>query len=273
MSHGNYRDYLRRYFDDLAIKTAELPTKARSTQLCVVIAAYKEKENIADVISSTKQALKSLDHTIIVVIDGEDDSTGTIAIQLGALVAYNPFNRGQGAALRVAYKLASQFNPSIIATIDADGQSDPSDILKIIEPIKKNLADVVIGTRRQSHWEKTALSRSLGIYFFAFLISVLIGQKITDPANPLRAFKASAISKVDLRRDQFQAGEVIIKCKLAGFNLKEVPVKNFKRKSGQSKKPKNFFYALQYGWAIIKSYLEAKSSNASFKESVKSKSL
>lgn len=255
---SEFSQFLRNYLDEIAIKSVSLPDQLSQKEIAIVIAAYKEKDNIASVLESLNHLLVNLGFNVIVVVDGDDDSTGETAKSFGAIVAVNPFNRGQGAALRVGYQLAEKIGARIIVTLDADGQSDPLEIPGLIRLLKEQQADIVIGSRRRGSWEKTSFLRFIGIYFFAVVISFLIGQPITDPANPLRAFKVDVITKLNLTQDQYQAPEVIIKTKLLGYKIIEAPVKNLHRKEGRSKKPNGILYGFNFTKSIITSYLEAK---------------
>ncbi len=82
---------------------------------------------------------------VIVIDDGSKDRTSEIAKLAGANVKRHPFNKGKGAALKSGFGAARRSD--IIITLDGDGQHDPDEIPKLLEPIMKGLSDFVIGSR------------------------------------------------------------------------------------------------------------------------------
>ncbi|MFQ6052521.1 MAG: glycosyltransferase family 2 protein, partial [Candidatus Hydrothermarchaeota archaeon] len=111
--------------------------------IVAALPAYNEEIAIGSVIL---RARKHADK-VIVVDDGSEDNTAEIAELAGAIVFKHERNMGYGAAIRSCFRKARELNADILVTIDADGQHDPSEIPKLIEPIQKGEADVVIGSR------------------------------------------------------------------------------------------------------------------------------
>src|SRR5439155_20713313 len=116
--------------------------------------------------------------TALVVVDGrhpaeEEGATARRVEASGHLVAVAPVNRGQGAALRVAYRLAREGGARYIVSLDADGQYDAHDIPSLLEPIVAGEADFVSGSRRLGSTEHYDRLRNTGVDVFAVLISLL----------------------------------------------------------------------------------------------------
>jgi len=107
------------------------------------IPAYNESKSIADTVSKVSQYVDE----VIVCDDGSRDGTGEIAEQHGAMVIRNPTNLGKGAALRNCFETAKKIAADVVVTLDADGQHDPDDIPKLMRPIMRGEADLVIGSR------------------------------------------------------------------------------------------------------------------------------
>ncbi|HID17259.1 TPA: glycosyltransferase family 2 protein, partial [Candidatus Bathyarchaeota archaeon] len=107
------------------------------------IPAYNEEETIAKVVI---QAQKNVDK-VIVCDDGSNDLTGVIAEGLGAEVLRHERNLGKGAALRSLFRRAEELGADVTVTLDGDGQHDPADIPRLVEPILRGEADVVVGSR------------------------------------------------------------------------------------------------------------------------------
>ena len=116
--------------------------------LAAVIAAFNEERTVAEVVAEVPNKVAGLACEVIVVVDGARDETAARAIAAGALVCAVPVNRGQGAALRLGYWLARARGAQVIATLDADGQYDPRELERVIEPIVSGRADFVTGSRR-----------------------------------------------------------------------------------------------------------------------------
>src|SRR3954449_8667235 len=115
--------------------------------LAVLIPAYNEEPTVADGVTSIPSEAAGLQTEVIVVVDGARDATAARAAEAGALVCDVPANRGQGAALRLGYWLARARGAQIIATIDADGQYEPEEIARVVQPIIDGHADFVSGSR------------------------------------------------------------------------------------------------------------------------------
>jgi glycosyltransferase involved in cell wall biosynthesis len=115
----------------------------RKPLVIVCIPAYNEDKAIASVI------MKAQAHADLVMVgdDGSTDHTVEIARKMGADVFRNPQNMGKGATLKMLMDYAREMNPSVLVTIDGDGQHDPDEIPRLVEPVLKNEADVVVGSR------------------------------------------------------------------------------------------------------------------------------
>lgn len=217
-------------------------------QLAVVIAAYNEEDGVGDVIRAVPAVVCGLDTEVIVVVDGATDGTAAAAAAAGAHVCDVPVNRGQGAALRLGYRLARQRGASYIATLDADGQYDAAELPLVVSPLIAGTADFVTGSRRLGRSFSVDRLRSLGVVVFGGLITALTGTRITDPANGMRAMRASVTAAVPLTQPQYQASELLVGAIMRGFRVVEVPTTMRMRSAGSTKKGGN----LRYGWRFSK---------------------
>lgn len=102
----------------------------------VGIPAYNEEKTIAQVVIGAQKH----SHIVIVCDDGSSDLTAEIAERLGAVVIRHEKNRGYGGALQSIFKRAKELKADILVTIDSDGQHDPCEIPKIINPIELGAA-------------------------------------------------------------------------------------------------------------------------------------
>ena len=240
--------------NDLAIDNAALEVfgaqygdRARALPpVAIVIAAYNEEGGIGPVISALPTTVCGLETAAIVVADGCADGTVQEARDHGAIVCDVPVNRGQGAALRLGYRIAREGGAQYIVTTDADGQYNPAEIDTLLGPILAGEADFVTGSRRLGSEETKDPVRRLGVRVFAVTISVLTGQKISDTTFGLRAMRAEVTGAVRLDQQQYQAAELLIGVMSRGYRVLERPATIHKRKVGESKKGHNAIYGLHF---------------------------
>ena len=238
----------RAFADHFGTRATQLPP------IAIVIAAYNEEGAIGPVIESLPRAISGLDVAKIVVSDGSVDATAKEAEEAGALVCEVGTNRGQGAALRLGYRLAREGGAQYIVTTDADGQYNPGEIQGLLAPILAGRADFVTGSRTKGSEETTDPVRKLGVRVFALTISLLTGQRITDPSFGLRAMRAEVTGAVRLEQPQYQAAELLIGVIAHGYQVTEIPATIHKRQVGESKKGHNTFYALHFARVIANTW-------------------
>ena len=227
--------------------------------LVVLIPAYQEQDNIAGVINGIPYEIGGLDVDVVVVTDGCRDKTAEIARSVGAYVCEVDTNRGQGAAYKLGYELLNALGARYVVTLDADGQYDPGDIEALLAPVVEGSVDFAQGSRLMGGREKDDSFRMAGVHFFAVLISILLGRKITDSSNGLRVMKIEVPTTVRLDEPQYQSSEMLISAIRCGFIYKEFPVQVRKRRSGSSKKAKNFRYGLEYLRVVLTSRFRIRS--------------
>ncbi|HTX26907.1 MAG TPA: glycosyltransferase family 2 protein [Streptosporangiaceae bacterium] len=219
----------------------------RATHLppvAIVIAAYNEEGAVGPVVEELPAEVCGLATAIIVVADGCADGTAKEAAAAGAMVCDVPVNRGQGAALRLGYRLARHGGAAYIVTSDADGQYNPAEIQRVLAPVVAGEADFVTGSRRLGSQETKDMVRRSGVLFFAFTISLLTGQKVSDTTFGLRAMRSEVTGAVQLSQPQYQASELLIGVITHGYKLAEVPATIHRRRVGESKKGQNPLYGL-----------------------------
>ena len=219
--------------------------------VAIVIAAYNEEGVVGSVVDALPNTLCGLGTMPIVVSDGSKDGTVEEANAHGALVCDVPVNRGQGAALRLGYRLAREGGAQYIITTDADGQYNPAEMDAVLRPVVDGRADFVTGSRKLGSQETNDPVRRLGTWVFAVTISLLTGQRITDSSFGLRAMRAEVTGAVRLEQPQYQSSELLIAVLTHGFRVAEVPATIHKRKVGESKKGHNAIYGLKYAGVVL----------------------
>ena len=221
--------------------------------VAVVIPAYNEGPTVAAVVAAIPNELGGLATEVIVVSDGSTDATTAEAAAAGALVCDIPFNRGQGLVFKLGYWLARTRGAQVIATIDADGQYEPLELERLVEPIVAGRADFVNGSRRLGTELTTDPIRHAGVIFFGGLVSVLLRQRITDPACGIRAMRANITESVRLDQPQYQTSELLIGTAMRGFRVIEVATTMLDRPEGATgtKKGPNLLYGIRFARAVL----------------------
>ena len=208
-------------------------------KISIVIPCYNESSTISKIIEKVKNE-KNYEKEIIVIDDFSTDGTreilkNDISEKIDELIL-NDRNFGKGYSVRQGIKRA---RGDIILIQDADLEYDPSDYSKLIEPIKKNYADVVYGSRFVGSEEKRVLFfwHSIGNYFLTTLSNMFSNLNLTDMENCYKVFKSEIIKNIELKENRFGfEPEVTAKIAKKNCRIYEVGVKYYGRTYDQGKK-------------------------------------
>ncbi|MGK2879369.1 MAG: glycosyltransferase family 2 protein [Mycobacterium sp.] len=222
--------------------------------LVVVIAAYNEAAGIGSVLSGMPTHCCGINLDVLVVVDGASDDTAEIARQHGVYTCVAPRNRGQGAALRLGYQLASECGARYVVTTDADGQYDSAELAALVQPLIDGRADFVSGSRRLGRHESDSRVRWVGVRVFAMLASLLTWRRITDTSFGFRAMRADFACSVTLSEPQYQSSELLLGMTARGARLLEVPMTMRLRNQGASKKGGNVKYGANYARVMVRTW-------------------
>ncbi len=188
--------------------------------LSVVVPVYNEQATICRVIGSILALPLPLE--VIAVDDGSTDGTGELLEKLEAQlphlhVIYQGHNLGKGSALRRGFAAAQG---SIVVIQDADLEYDPRDIPSLVEPVAKNEADVVYGSRfLQPRRSGTSVVHRLGNWLLTSASNVVTGWQLTDMETGFKAFRHELLDQISLEQDGFGV-EVELTAKLAAQNVR-----------------------------------------------------
>lgn len=167
--------------------------------LSVVIPAYNEEHGITEIatrVLSVRADLKKAGVSrleLLVVDDGSKDRTAQVAAKIkGVTLISHPKNKGYGAALKTGF---AQAKGELIGFLDADGTYPPEYFPKLCRAAL-NGSDLVIGSRMAGEDSKMPLTRRVGNFFFATLLSILGRQKVTDSASGMRVFKREILEHI-----------------------------------------------------------------------------
>jgi glycosyltransferase involved in cell wall biosynthesis len=217
----------------------------------VVIAAYNEEESIEGVLEGIAPEACGLAVEALLVDDGSHDRTKETAESHSVHVVRLERNCGHGVALRVGYQLARELGAQYIVTLDGDGQWDPAEIPRVLQPLVTGEADFVIGSRVLGRAETEDPFRHAGVRFFAALVRLLTGVRVTDTSSGFRAMRAEVTGRVRQEQVQYQSSELLIGAIFEGYRVVERPVVMHKRIAGESKKGHNLLYGLRYARVVL----------------------
>jgi glycosyltransferase involved in cell wall biosynthesis len=186
------------------------------------IPAFNEEKNIAVIIAKIMKE----GFSVIVCNDGSTDMTGIVAEKMGATVINHQKNLGYGAAIRSIFLKAKELNCDALVTFDADGQHRIEDISKVLEPLRNNKADTVIGSRFLEKDKKNIPGyRKIGIKTITKISNISTDLKITDSQSGFRAYNKKTLEKIT--PSEFGMGvstEILMKCSKLNSKIIEVPI-------------------------------------------------
>ncbi len=214
-----------------------------------VICTKNEAATLGEVIEAVKPRVDS-----VLVVDGHStDETREIAEGLGAEVQLDN-KRGKGAAIRQAI---DYLECDIIVFIDADVSHDAADIPKLVEPIVKDEADLVIGCRITGGSDELAgdwgsFARSTGSQIINLIVNWRFRVRLTDIQNGYRAIRTSCAKALPLVENITTIEqEMTIKALKKKYRVMNVPSHEYRRKSGISRISVPRF-ACRYVWEVIR---------------------
>jgi dolichol-phosphate mannosyltransferase len=183
--------------------------------------AYNEANRIANVILGCRKYVDK----VVVVDDGSCDNTAELAESLGAYVVRHETNKGYGAALKNCFETARKLDANAMVIIDSDGQHNPNEIPKLLEPLKNGF-DLVIGSRFVNGNGKNVPGyRKMGMKVLDVATSFAGGLNVTDSQSGFRAYGKKAIEKINLSDSDMSAGsEILIQAKDHKLKYTEVEV-------------------------------------------------
>ena len=170
-------------------------------------------------------ALKHCD-TVIVIDDCSEDLTADLSLRSGARVITHILHLGTGAALFTGFKAALGMDANVFGTMDGDGQHDPTDIPNLLEPIRNDEADIVIGSRLLGRRGSMPLHKWIGNKVLSRATSLASGVCVRDSQSGFRAYKRTVLDfAMHRRRDYGWASEILILTAKGNFRMREVPVR------------------------------------------------
>lgn len=210
----------------------------KNSRIALILPAYNEASVLGEVIDDIKKHFANYEHQIVVVDDGSKDNTAQMAHDTGAYVIRHVLNMGAGGSTATGLSYAQQNNFDIAATLDADGQHKATDVLKGIELMQKEHADLLIGSRliNSTGMSKVKIFGNKGL---SLITNVLFGIRVTDSQSGLRIFSKKALDSLKWKTAGYEfASEMLWRAKQQGLMISEYPIQavytDYSRAKGQN---------------------------------------
>ncbi len=193
-----------------------------SDAVWIVVPAYNEGPRLAQTLSELTAAGLG---KVVVVDDGSNDATWSVAAEQPVWLLRHLFNCGQGAALQTGIDFALRQGARIIVTFDADGQHRLEDVQSLIEPLRQGTAEVVLGSRFLGHAEGMPAARRIVLRLGVLFTRCVSRVQVTDTHNGLRAFSRTAAKRIRISQNRMaHASEILDQLRILGLRYVEVPV-------------------------------------------------
>ncbi|MCC6613758.1 MAG: glycosyltransferase family 2 protein [Anaerolineae bacterium] len=220
-----------------AIMSDPMPTEG----LIAIIPAHDEARYIGSVVLMTRKHVE----TVIVIDDGSTDATAEVAEAAGALVLRHPQNAGKGVALNTGFVKARELNPRVVITLDADWQHLPEEIDRVIAPVLRGDADIVVGSRYLDVTSEVPKARVLGHWGFTSVTNAISGVSLTDSQSGYRAFSPAALKVLVFSSTSFSVeSEMQFLARNHNLRVLEVPIT-----IRYLDKPKRNLFS--HGWLVL----------------------
>ena len=205
-----------------------------NADVLVVIPAFNEEKNVGTVLRRIRSLPDPPD--VVVVNDGSRDRTGDVARREGARVIDLPVNLGIGGAVQTGFRYAVRKGYRFAVQLDADGQHDPAELHRILDPVRSGEVDIAIGSRFVADTGYRApLMRRIGMVILAGFISRIVGRPVRDSTSGFRAYNRPAFAFLAEHYPvDYPEPEAVVLLARNGFRIAEVPVKMHERLNGTS---------------------------------------
>ncbi|MGC8916940.1 MAG: glycosyltransferase family 2 protein [Thermoanaerobaculum sp.] len=194
-------------------------------KLVVLIPAFNEEQTLPSVLHAVPRSIPPFSELeVLVVDDGSRDGTAQVARNAGVSVLRLPIHRGLATAFSAGLEEALRRGADAIVNLDADGQYDPEEIPRLLEPLLAGEADMVLGDRgvgTLAHFSpiKRVLQR-LG----AWAVRRISGLPVTDATTGFRAFSRRCAARLSCFTTFTYTLETLIQAGIAGMSVRWVPV-------------------------------------------------
>lgn len=217
-------------------------------QVDLIIPARNEEANLPALLDALP---RECFRRIVVCDNASTDRTAELARAGGAEVVLEP-RRGYGAACLAGLRHLGADPPDIVAFIDADLSDDPAQLPRLLEPIVRGEADLVIGSRLRLALPGTlTLPQRVGNRLACSLTRLFTGQRYSD-LGPMRAVIWQALQSLDMQDTTWGwTVEMQFKAARQQLRIREIDVPYRPRHAGHSKISGSIRGSVKAGWKIL----------------------
>ena len=195
-------------------------TGVSAEKILAAIPCHNEAQFVANIVTQCREHVGA----VIVVDDGSTDGTSQVAEAAGATVVRHDGNKGPGAAYRSCFQAARCTEADILITLDGDGQHDPEELPRILEPLLAKGADLVIGSRFLGDYQ-IARYRKFGIDVITWLYNLGSPVKVVDSQSCYRGYSQRALDTLQITESGFGFSvELLVQAREHGLVIREVPI-------------------------------------------------
>lgn len=216
----------------------------RKKELLIIIPAYNEEKSIGAVLDELLGLPILATADVLVIDDASRDDTAKLARARGVQVITQIYHMGYGAALELGYRYAVRHDFSYVIQMDADGQHDVSNVMKIFERLRTpdeagNDPDLVLGSRflQGAPDYPVSFAKKAAYALFCGIIRLLTGRRITDPTTGLQGLGRRAFSYYAGSGhfdDKYPDANVLLQMLLLDYRVEEIPALTHPRTEGVS---------------------------------------
>ena len=206
----------------------------RGGRCLAVVPALDEEDVIGSIVERIPQTACGMGVDTLVIDDGSRDETAAIARAAGAEVISNLRPTGLGAAVRQGLAAARDRGYDAAVYIDGDGEYDPADLERVLEPVARGRAEYVVGSRFLGDRDGMSWHRTLANRVTSALLGTLMETVISDGQSGYRAFSRRALVEARIRHDYNYAQVLTLSLWGSGIDPVEVPIRYRRRETGQS---------------------------------------
>lgn len=197
-------------------------SKTLNQDAFLIVPLYNEAAVVEDVLKNMKTKFAN----IVCVDDGSKDDSAAIATRCGVMVVRHPINMGQGAAIQTGIEYALQYDDAkYFVTIDSDGQHSIEEAQEMLNYLKKNNLDIVLGSRFKGQAKNISLTKKIFLWTAAKFTRLTTRVNISDAHNGLRVFNRNFAENLNIQLHDFShASEIIHRIGEGNYKYSEYPV-------------------------------------------------
>ncbi|MFW6286087.1 MAG: glycosyltransferase family 2 protein [Nanoarchaeota archaeon] len=195
------------------------------TKLIILIPCFNEEKTLPLVLAQIPKKISGISKIEILVInDGSTDRTAYVARSNGCLVVNNLKNIGLAKTFKKGIEHALSLNADILVNIDADNQYKAKDIPRLIQPVVKKQADIVIGNRNIKKIKHFSLTKKIFQFIGSWTVRFLSKTNVSDTVSGFRAYSKEALLNLNITSKFSYVLDTIIQANQKGLKIKNIQI-------------------------------------------------